>query len=264
MNGMEELDAIALERVVIDALLPAPDARFVDTPDWVQLSTPSIPYATGNGVYLAKLDAAEADARILELTRGHVERRAGFRWFVGPSSTPHDLAERLRRAGFLELGPSLGMAMPVPIEVPPIPAGVALHEVGPAEVEAFARLSERAWAREPAFGRALEGAMTRALARGPEVMRSWLVTLEGEPVGTTTLRLLAERRIGYLQGAAVVPERRRSGIYRAMVHHRLALLHALGFDHAVIWAAEGSSALGCRSLGFRRVCRAHFFEWRAS
>lgn len=258
----DELDAVALERVVIDALLPAPDARLVDTPTWVELTTPSIPDTTGNGVYLAKLDAAEADARILAVQRSYAARQARFRWFVGPSSTPDDLAERLRRAGFHEIGPSLGMAMPIPREVPPCPPDVALHEVGPAEVEAFARLSMRAWGREPAFERAITGALTRALASGPTATRSWLVTLAGELVGTTTLRLLGHRKIGYLQGAAVVPERRRAGLYRAMVHHRLALLRTLGFEYATIWAAEASSAPGCQALGFRTCARGHFFEWR--
>jgi GNAT superfamily N-acetyltransferase len=66
--------------------------------------------------------------------------------------------------------------------------------------------------------------------------------------------------VGYFQGAAVLPERRRHGIYVALIHHRLALLRRLGIEHAVIWASETTSAGVCRRAGFVPLCRAVFHE----
>jgi GNAT superfamily N-acetyltransferase len=142
-----------------------------------------------------------------------------------------------------------------------VPANVTLHELGPHNLDAFVHVSVRAWEREPSWGRVVEATQLRAFAAGPEVIRSWLVTLDGEGVGTTTLRLLPGG-IGYLQGAAVVPEHRRAGVYRAMVNYRLAVLRELGFPHAVIWANERSSGPGCERMGFVARCRGLFFEWR--
>lgn len=251
-----------LERVPFESIVPAADTLVIDTAEWVQACTPSLGDTSLNGVYQAKLAPDEADARIAALVRSHVERDAEFRWFVGPSSTPADLPERLRRAGFVEVGASLGMTLPVPHDSPPLPEGVALHEVGVDDIEAFVRLSMRAWQRDDAFGEALARALRRGLAAASGLQRSWLVTRDGVPLGTTTLRLLPQHRIGYLQGAAVVPERRRAGLYRATLQHRLALLRELDYQHAVVWANERTSARGCLALGFEARCRGVFFEWR--
>jgi N-acetylglutamate synthase-like GNAT family acetyltransferase len=87
-----------------------------------------------------------------------------------------------------------------------------------------------------------------------------LVSADGEAVGTTTLRLLPT--IGYMQGGAVVPARRGRGLYRAMLHHRLAVLRELGITHAVIWADVSSSAPIARAIGFEPRTRGLFYELR--
>ena len=84
----------------------------------------------------------------------------------------------------------------------------------------------------------------------------------GERLAVTTLRLLPQQRIGYLQGAAVLPEQRRTGLYRATILHRLALLRELDYQHAVVWANARTSAQGCASMGFTPHCSGSFFEWR--
>jgi N-acetylglutamate synthase-like GNAT family acetyltransferase len=255
---------IELERVLVDALRPTPDAELIDRPEWVQLSTPSLPDAHRNGVYLARLSEAEADATITEVARCYAERGAGFRWIIGPSSTPADLSARLERAGIPKLATALGMHMPVPIAAPVVPEGVIVRRVGPDDVERYAEVNARAWQRGPAFRRESEGFIARALARGDDSLRSWLVYEAGntEAIGTATLSLLPG--VGYFQGAAIVPERRRRGIYRALLHLRLAVLRELGIEHAVIWADESSSAGVCRRVGFVPRCRAVFHEQRPS
>jgi hypothetical protein len=319
---MTALALATLERVPFESIVPAADTLTIDTPHWVQVATPSLGDSSLNGVYLAKLAPAQADARIAELVRAHDERDAEFRWFVGPSSTPADLPDRLRRAGFVELGTSLGMVLPVPREPPPVPSDITLCEVGEDELDEFVRVSMLAWSRDAAFGHALMRALRRGLAHAPGLQRSWLVTrggeglpshpcsffslrskvaageglrsrpcsffslrskvaageglrsrpcsffslrskvAAGESLGVTTLRLLPQHRIGYLQGAAVVPAQRRGGLYHAMLLHRLALLCALDYRHAVVWANERSSAQGCLRMGFAPQGRGTFFEWR--
>ncbi len=250
-----------LERVLIDALMPEADAELIDTPDWVQLSTPSRDDHPANGVYLARLAPEKADARIAAVKAAYAARGAEFRWLVGPSSAPADLPLRLERAGLRLQGAALGMVLEVPDRVP-VPEGVELRAVGRAEIPAYAELSARVWQRGPDFREAVVRVSSQALADDTSSFvgsqRSWMVFAEGEPVGVTTLRLLPE--LGYFQGAAVLPRWRRRGLYRAMLHHRLALLRELGIAHAVIWAHEHSSAPACRKAGFVPHCRAVFYE----
>lgn len=259
---MTPLAATTLERVPFESIVPAADTITIDTPTWVEATTPSHGDTSLNGVYLAQLAPEQADARIAAVVRAHIERDAEFRWFVGPSSTPADLPDRLRRAGLVELGTSLGMSLPVPREPPPLPDDVTLHEIGDDEVDAFVRLSMRAWSRDAAFGHALTRALRRGLAHAPGLQRSWLVERGGERLAVTTLRLLPQQRLGYLQGAAVLPEQRRTGLYRATILHRLALLRELDYQHAVVWANARTSAQGCASMGFTPHCSGVFFEWR--
>ena len=258
-----ELDEKAVERVAIDALLPLADSVLIDSDDWVQLRTPSLRDGSGNGVYLARMAGAEVEDRVAEVIAEHRERGANFRWFVGPSSTPTDLPERLERAGVRLFGRALGMSMRVPEQVPDLPAATELRPVRTAaDVERFAELSMRAWEREPNFAEEVARAATRMLRRDDDAQRSWVLWHEGEAVGVTTLRLLRATGIGYFQGAAVLPERRRAGLYRAMLLDRLGLLRRLGLEHAVIWANERTSAGSGQRVGFGVRCRGTFFEWR--
>ena len=115
-----------------------------------------------------------------------------------------------------------------------------------------------AWQRGPDFRRESEATLLRALAHPDRRMRSWLVEHDGQAIGTCNLCLLPSA--GYFQGGAVVPERRREGIYQALIHHRLAQLIELGVEHAVIWAHEATSAGVCKRAGFVPVCRAIFHQ----
>ncbi|KIG19326.1 Acetyltransferase, GNAT family protein [Enhygromyxa salina] len=259
---MVELGAIELERVLVDALALSPDAVLIDRPDWVQLTTPSVPHPNRNGVFLARLEKDTADARIAEVKRAYLEHGAGMRWIVGPGSTPDDLSERLERAGIKRLAYALGLSMRVPARPPKLPEGLKLREVGAGDVEDYAEVNARAWERGPAFRRESEAFIVRALARDDDDLRSWLVYWHDALIGTATLRMLRGQGqdLGYLQGAAILREHRRQGIYQGLLDHRLGVLRAEGIDHVVVWADESTSAGVCQRAGFVPKCRAAFHE----
>jgi GNAT superfamily N-acetyltransferase len=255
---MSEYGSLELERVLIDALAPVPESLLIDRPDWVQLITPSLREPNLNCVMLARLSEDDADARIAEVSQRYRDQGAPFRWVVGPSSTPGDLSARLVRAGIPVLVTALGMHMQVPSEVPPLPAGLTLRPVGPDDLGLYAEVNMHAWQRGPDFRSECVASMRRALARPDQRLRAWLVEREGAAIGTSNLCLLPGA--GYFQGGAVVPEYRREGIYRALIHQRLAVLRELAIEHAVVWADEATSAGVCRSAGFVPECRAIFHQ----
>ncbi|PRP92654.1 hypothetical protein ENSA5_48360 [Enhygromyxa salina] len=257
---MVEMGAVELERVLVDALAPTADAVLIDRPDWVQLTTPSLPHPNRNGVFLARLTPETADARIAEVRREHDSRDAGMRWIVGPSSSPNDLSARLERGGIPLLATALGMHMhvPVPARVRSLPAGVELRAVGAEDCSTFANINARAWERGPSFRAECEAFMTRAIVHGDGSLRAWLLYRDDALIGTANLCLLPG--LGYFQGAAIMREHRRQGLYQALVDHRLGVLRALGIEHAVVWADESTSAGVCRRAGFVAKCRAAFHE----
>jgi GNAT superfamily N-acetyltransferase len=256
--AIHEFGSQRLERVLVDALAPVPESVLIDDPDWIQLTTPATREANLNCVLLARLSSNEADRRIAEVVQRYRDLGVPFRWIVGPSSTPDDLSARLVHAGVPVLAAALGMTMRVPAEVPPLPTGLTLRRVGPEDVLLYAEVNTRAWQRGADFRHESEASIRRALARPDQRMRSWLVERDGETIGTFNLCLLPG--VGYFQGGAIVPEQRRQGIYRATIHHRLAVLRELGVEHAVIWADESTSAGVCRRAGFEPKCRAIFHQ----
>lgn len=261
---MSELDGHAVERVLIDSWLPTPDAELIDRPDWAQISTPSIPDFTANGVYRAKLAPDEADARIADVIAAHVARGAQFRWFVGPSSEPADLADRLARAGLLRLSTAYGMSMAVPEQPPEMLGGFEVRAVENLDdIDAYVAVSLEAWQREPAYGEAMRRVLLRALDQR-DILPQWIVWHEGEPIGVTAMRLLPASRIGYFQGGAVIPRKRGVGAYKASLAERLKLLRERGYAHAVTWAHADTSAPILRRAGFGTRCEGVFLEWRGA
>jgi GNAT superfamily N-acetyltransferase len=249
--------AAMLEHVLVDAAAIAPDAQVIERDGWVQLMTPSRPEVSRNGVFVSRLVPAQVDERIAEVTRYYRERGSGFRWIVGPSSAPADLSERLVRAGIPILGPALGMHMHVPSQIPDLPATLEVRPVDLANLDTYIDVSIRGWERTPEFRVELD-TLSRLMLAQPGPQSAWVIYEEGVAVASSVLCVLPG--VGYFQGAAVLPDRRRHGIYVALIHHRLALLRGLGIEHAVIWASETTSAGVCRRAGFVPLCRAVFHE----
>ena len=252
-----------MERVLLEAIHREPDAVVIDRPDWKQVRTPSSRRSNHNKVVVARLgpDGSDADAVIAEVAAEHAARGASFQWTVGPTSTPSDLGARLLDAGLELIGPSLGMARAIgdealALEVP----GLTVREVETeADVDAYADITAAAWERGQAFRDTVAYIGRKCLS--PAVpTRFWIASIDGEPVASSHLRMVTGA--GYLQGCAVLPSRRRQGIYRALVHHRLDVLRATGIRIAVIFAAANTSGQGCRKLGFSTVCEADFYEMK--
>ena len=114
-----------------------------------------------------------------------------------------------------------------------------------------------AWEKGPAFRDTLFRVLRKALAEGAPT-RSWIASIDDEPVATAHMRFMAE--CGYLQGCAVVPSQRRRGLYGALVNHRLAVLREAGVRTAVIFAAAETSGRACEQMGFETICTAEFFQ----
>jgi hypothetical protein len=255
------LDAETVWRVFVDAVDRLPDAELIEREDWVQLRTPSSPGPHHNKIMRARLNEAEADARIAEVLAEHARREAGLSWIVSPDSTPADLSARLVAAGVPHVSHGLGMVRAVPTSPPPpMPAGLRLEPTTVDDVDRIGRIVADASERE-AFAERVSDWARRVFAGEGGDLRWWLAYLDDALVGSCTLRVLPN--LGYLQGASVLPSQRGRGLYRAMTWMRLEQLRRRGISHAVIWADERTSGPIAQKMGFRVVTSLDYHELEA-
>ena len=221
-----------------------PGAELHDEPDLLWFAT-GVPDGSLNGVIHSQFADEEADSRIDE-TVGYFEgRRLPMQWWVGPSSRPADLGERLEARG-LTARPWGPPGMAVDLDGLPslaAPAGLTVHRVTD-------EATVKSWL-------AATGAQTEALAsagiepEGP--MRHYVGLLDGEPVGASSLMLAAG--VASLQLVATVPEARRRGVGTAMSLAPMVDARHLGYGIGIL--ASSPLGFGVYSrIGFRE-----YFRW---
>ena len=222
-----------------------PGAELHDEPDLLWFATGG-PDGSLNGVIHSQFTDDDAASRIDETLEYFERRRLPMQWWVGPSSRPAGLGERLEARG-LTSRPWSPPGMAVDLYVLPslaVPAGLEVQRVRD-------EATMRSWL-------AASGAQTEALGtagiepEGP--MRHYVGLLEGEPVGASSLMLAAG--VASLQLVATVPEARRRGVGTTMSLAPMVDARALGYRIGIL----ASSPLGFgvyRRIGFRE-----YFRWR--
>lgn len=228
-------------------------SEVVSRPDWYQVTTPEVPMVTYNGVYRSVMAESEADSIIDSVFAHYSARSLPFRWTVGPSARPADLAERLQQRGMKVFAHTVGMVIPAAAPMPPLRAGVTVEQVTPETVMDWVRASGGGWGipAEWLDGYAADTRVQMELL-GDQACYV-LARVDGEPAGAGILQFV--RGIGWLKGTSVRPELRGRGAYQAMVAWRLAAIRQRGVEWAAIQATVGTSEPICRKLGFEEVCR---------
>lgn len=218
-----------------------------------------LPFPLFNSVLGARLDADRADAAIEARIRDCSRRQVPMLWWTGPSTSPPDLGERLRRRGFV-LEPALGMAGDTRhIIGQPGRAAIEVEPVCDNEgLAAWSRVLCDAFGAPAAFGEAFAD-LAAAVGLGPaSPFRHFLGRLDGEPAATCSLFLGAG--VAGIYDVGTLPDRRQRGLGAAMTRAAVAAAGASGYRMAVLHA----SALGTnmyRRLGFEAVCSIGQYVW---
>jgi GNAT superfamily N-acetyltransferase len=213
-----------------------------------------------NGVLRATLPPSRTDDAIASVAATLDSRGAPWSWYIGPSSLPLDLAERLGGRGFRVLDTLPGMA--APLEGAGGGAAGAPHEAAPSlrfeqvreepSLEAFGTLLGLAFDMPPAvvapFLRMLDLA-----GQGTEPdITNFIALDEGKPVACGSL--VEAAGVAGLYNIGVAPDRQGKGIGTAMTSALMAEARAAGARTAVLWSS--AAGLRCyRSLGFEERCR---------
>jgi len=194
--------------------------------------------------------------QLVHRVRG-LARSRNYVWWIGPSSRPADLADRLQALGFTDPGDRVGMlyavaltdeprANPPEISVTQIATfedWVAAREV---QWDAFATPPER---REAGRARLREDFEE---ATALQVPVGFLARLDGRAAGTA---MAVPSACGvYLIAGAVATWARGRGLYRALVRARWDFAVARGTPVLVTQADPQTSYPILKRIGFEDVC----------
>lgn len=224
------------------------DSRVIHTADRYQVVTPSDPTGALNEVLWMDLSGPETaiDAELDAVFATYAALGIPFKWCVWPWSRPDDLSARLHARG-TRSWQARGMSIPCP---PPAAGAPAVRPVASEdELAAFARVSAAGWGEPLALVQRDAAAWLRS-----GTTRLYVAWQGEEPAGVAAARLLDDGA-AYLMGAVVLPAHRGRGLYRALVHGRLADLAARGTRLAVTHAREATSAPILERLGFTTELR---------
>lgn len=241
----------ALEEVLLRAAWREPGCTWIDTPRLARVITPSIPFPYANTVYRLAGDAEEL-ARVIASYRDH---GLPFRFIVGPSSQPSDLGRLLIEHGLSLTSELAAMWAPTAVAIPE-PPSVEVEALTEETVDEYVATSAAGWAMSDAQAANLRRSVVRDLGLG--TYRALIARIEGAAAGVALLRTYD--RLGYLQGSAVHPDKRGRGVYRALVAHRMRMLHDAGIEVGLIHARTTTAAPICARLGFRTEFHSTVYE----
>jgi len=242
-----------VEQSVVEAVLARDDSLVIRRPDWVQVVTPGVPTPIFNKVVRSVVrEGEDADAAVAQALALYAEHSLPVVWWLFPSARPLDIARRLEAHGMTAQNVGLGLlgaVDAVDAVAPPVPDDVRVERVTPATLDVYDAMACAGWGQhhDP-----LRDYVERVV-RGEREDHEYVVAFcRGEPAGAAGTRFTRES--GYLVSAAVRPELRGRGVYRAMIAHRLARIRERGLAWATMVANPDTSAPVCKRLGFEVAC----------
>lgn len=229
------------------------DSTVINRPDWFQVTTPSRPIVIYNGVYRSILAEDAADAAIDRTLAHYAEKGLPFRWTVGPSARPADLAERLQRRGMRLWTSTAGMVIATDAPLPAPRPGITVERATAETLGDWVRAAAGGWEIPGQFLPGYTAGIRGLLKRSGDEMLLVLTRYEGEPAGAGMLQYV--QGVGGLKGTAVRPEFRGRGVYQASVAWRLAHMRERGVGWAAVQAVLDTSAPILERMGFETVCQ---------
>ncbi len=239
-----------------------PGLVVVDRPDRLLWRSPSDSiYA--NKVVRASFSETNADAGVAEIMALFEEAGKPFSWWVGPSSGPASLEQRLQPRGLVQVDTYEGVAL-VLDGVPPIPSNpnvtVTVVEME-AEVRELVRVNAEVWGYAPEDQRRMVQERLAYLALPGRRGGYLLAHIGGQAAGTASFRYSSSGEALYLTGAATLPEFRNRGVFTELVRWRLGDALTRGCRLATCLARLGTSASILMKLGFEQYLTMPVYAW---
>jgi GNAT superfamily N-acetyltransferase len=213
-----------------------------------------VPFPFFNGVMGSCLEGEAVPAAIEGARAFFQERGMPWLWWVGPTTRPPDLAERLRTCGFARAFEMPGMALDLQAMADDLPApqGLSIERVGSAEaLSLWLGVALAAFDFSPQLEAPLL-ALESGLGVEPESpYQRFLGRLDGRPVATASLHL---GEVAGIFTIGTLAEARRRGIGAAMTLAPLRVARERGQRVAILSASRMGEPV-YRRIGFQEYCR---------
>ncbi|QBD75809.1 hypothetical protein EPA93_07225 [Ktedonosporobacter rubrisoli] len=204
-----------------------------------------------NRVGLATFTEANVDEGIAQVLARYRQAGKFFGWYVGPTSQPHNLGERLVAAGLTYRGSVKGLVLRNFDQAIKSDPTIRVEQVSFAAWNAQRSMIARAFGLDRELMSILNlcyGTINKPIA----FYLAYVPDLE-EPVATA-VSVFDGYGIVALLGAATLEAYRSRGIYTAMVAKRLEDAHVMGATTAIVQSDPETSAPILHKLGFEQVC----------
>jgi len=239
------------------------DAEIITTPHLTYFSDSHILSPMFNAVTWSDIPPDDVDTTIRETIQYFVTRKRPMAmWWVGPSTKPADLGERLLANGFMAFhheAPAMAAdlhTLPQTIHTPPGCTIDIVRTSSDAQIwaDTFSTIYD-----VPSFaGQAWHDAAVRfGFDNAPFSL--YLGRLDGRPVATGMLACSAG--VAGLLGIGTMPDVRGRGIGTAITLQPCIDARARGYNTAVLFATEDGFPL-YQKLGFREVGSISRYLWR--
>jgi GNAT superfamily N-acetyltransferase len=231
-------------------------ARVVVRSDGGQVAvTTGVPFPFLNGVMATRLTPEAVDAAIDREVGHFTADGLPFFWWVGPTTAPADLGERLRARGFSRAFEMPGMAADLDAlpEAGPLPEGIAIERVADAvSLAQWNRIALAAFDFPPELEESVLAIETDLGWSPDDPYHRYLGRLDGQPVASSALYMGAG--VAGIFTVGTLPEARRRGTGRAITLAPLLDARERGYRVGILSASRMGEPI-YRRLGFQEYCR---------
>jgi hypothetical protein len=213
-----------------------------------------------NAAFHAYLTPQNADKVIEKFLGEGRKRKTLLTWYIGHDSTPLDLGDRLVAHGFINRGPSPGMAIDLKVlnENEKPPAGLKIITVEDDKtLEAWCHVTCAGFGiPEQAEPSIKEWLKTDIEHQQP--LKLYLGIMDGKPAATS-LYYLGAGVVG-IYFVAALPEVRNKGVGFAITHRPLVEARKLGYRIGTLQASKMGEPVYLR-MGFKEYFKTCSYSW---
>ena len=253
----------ALEQILYDFFKPwskAPQVNIHETEDLKRLTT-RVHHPTWNGVFLSRLTEENVDEKIMENIEYFKELQLPWCWFIGPSSRPLDLQQRIKEYGLTQeyLMPGMALELASMNDDFTTPPGLIVKQVNDlGSLRDFVDVASNVMPlfKEHPYEFYLYEAMSIFDDEIPKI--DYVGYLDGMPVATSTL--VCSEAVAGVNIVCTLPEARGKGIGTEMSLVTLRAARVLGYKVGVLLSTDKGHGV-YRRIGFEECGGMGFYRF---
>lgn len=216
--------------------------------------------AYANRAGLVSGDDIDTKIRLVQAFFSEIDK--GLTWVVSQDEIATGLPAQLMRHGFhpARFPSAAGMSLSSPYPEHRPDSDIRIEEMDLAMIGDHIELIAAVYDYpSPALARHINSVSTDTQTRS----RYYLAYIGNshEPIGFGRSVYLYDHHLVLLQGAGVLAKYRGRGVYRQLIHRRLADAAADGINTITTLAARNSSYAICKRFGFIERCAIELYEW---